>query len=259
MYERTEGSQTTRYYYDGDQIIAEATISNGTATLKARYTRNGSRLVSREDASGNKAYYLDNAHGDITELRDRTGNVLNVYTYDIWGNPLNATETVENPFRYSGEYWDRTSSLQYLRARWYDPSQARFINEDTFEGKTNSPQSLNHYAYVTNNPLRYIDPTGNMNMDIYETGGGGGFGASSTYVEITLPRSVRNVETNVTRTEFENNLIENGWSRKYSSDGKASIFEKDGARYVVRDNAKTYDGPTAEYYPNGSKYCKLAH
>lgn len=28
------------------------------------------------------------------------------------------------------------TGLQYLRTRWYDPSTARFINEDTYEGGT---------------------------------------------------------------------------------------------------------------------------
>ena len=55
LYERNEGSETTRYYYDGDQIIAEASVINGVANIKARYIRNGSRLIAREDTSGNKA------------------------------------------------------------------------------------------------------------------------------------------------------------------------------------------------------------
>ncbi|MFD2115081.1 RHS repeat-associated core domain-containing protein [Paenibacillus yanchengensis] len=44
-------------------------------------------------------------------------------------------ETIEQSFRYSGEYWDEETNLQYLRARWYDPSIGRFIYEDVYEGK----------------------------------------------------------------------------------------------------------------------------
>ena len=36
-----------------------------------------------------------------------------------------------------------------------------------------NPQNLNRYSYVTNNPLRYIDPTGHM-LDYADGGGGGG-------------------------------------------------------------------------------------
>jgi YD repeat-containing protein len=128
LYERTENGETTRYYYDGQNVIAEATVTGGVATLKARYIR-GRGLVAVEDADRNKSYYLHNGHGDVTELRDETGNTrLNHYTYDIWGNPVIEQETAYNSFRYSGELWDKTTSLKYLRARWYDSSDGRFIH-----------------------------------------------------------------------------------------------------------------------------------
>lgn len=31
-------------------------------------------------------YYYYNDHGDIVEIKDSTGNKLNSYEYDIWGN-----------------------------------------------------------------------------------------------------------------------------------------------------------------------------
>ncbi len=160
LYERTAQGETTRYYYDGDQVIAEATVVDGVPQLKTRYIR-GQGLVANEDAAGDKAYYLQNGHGDVIELRDRTGNTrLNQYAYDIWGNPTVVQENVHNVFRYSGEMWDTATKLQYLRARWYDPRDGRFLNEDTFEGQIDNPLSLNLYTYVYNNPLTNIDPTG---------------------------------------------------------------------------------------------------
>ncbi|UKS27368.1 hypothetical protein LOZ80_39065 [Paenibacillus sp. HWE-109] len=129
LYQRTENGQTTRYYYDGANLIAEGIVAaNGTATMKARYIR-GNGLATRVDANGNKAYYQVNGHGDVVGLTDASGNTLNTYTYDMWGNPLTTQETVSQPFRYSGEMTDSTTGLQYLRARWYDPSMGRFINE----------------------------------------------------------------------------------------------------------------------------------
>jgi hypothetical protein len=56
--------------------------------------------------------------------------------------------------------------LQYLRARWYDPSVGRFINEDSFEGQIDNPLSLNLYTYVHNNPLGFIDPSGHDRAEI---------------------------------------------------------------------------------------------
>lgn len=162
LVERTENGETTRYYWSNDQIIAEGTVQGNTVTEKATYVYGLSLLERIDGQNANRSSYLMNGHGDVVELRDEQGNVQNQYTYDIWGKPLPTTvdNTVDNPFRYSGEYWDDSVNLQYLRARWYDPSTARFINEDTYEGELTNPLSLNLYTYVKNNPLIYADPTG---------------------------------------------------------------------------------------------------
>jgi RHS repeat-associated protein len=321
LYERTENGQTTRYYYNGDQLIAEGVVNGSTTKLKARYIR-GNGLVAREDATG-KAYYLHNGHGDVVGLADGNGTMLNSYSYDIWGNIVNQQETIPQPFKYSGEMWDNTTGLQYLRARWYDPSMGRFINEDTDEGQIDNPLSLNLYTYVRNNPLRLIDPSGHKDEEVSSlselgpiprTGaageGGGasdgpievgkssgpsyeevqaeaarikeevdaeieaeaaaeaervdssltrssnkaeGTGKASKYEDITSPTSrYHNRGTDVTRQEFEKNLVEEGWTKSVSKDGKVVIYEKEGARYVIREDAKSTGGPTADYYKPGS-------
>jgi RHS repeat-associated protein len=162
MVERMESGVTTRYYYDEANIIAEATVSpTGTITEKASYLY-GNSLLMREDSGQVKGYYVQNGHGDVVGIRSSTGSPLASYDYDIWGNTISETGTYSNPFRYSGELWDSTTKLQYLRARWYDPSIGRFITEDTYEGELTNPLSLNLYTYTANNPLKYIDPTGHF-------------------------------------------------------------------------------------------------
>ncbi|WP_028596374.1 RHS repeat-associated core domain-containing protein [Paenibacillus assamensis] len=89
------------------------------------------KLVGRQDwSTGKPQYYQLNGHADVVALVDEAGNKLNEYRYDIWGKPLEERETVPNNFKYSSEYWDKTTGLQYLRSRWYDPSMGRFISED---------------------------------------------------------------------------------------------------------------------------------
>ncbi|WDH80479.1 RHS repeat-associated core domain-containing protein [Paenibacillus urinalis] len=164
MIERTEHGNTSRYYYDQyGNIIAEGSVqTDGSIKKVASYVRNGNQLNYRVDGQGEKQYYVLNGHGDVEYIVDSTGEILNSYTYDLWGKPISKTEKVTNPFLYAGEYWDPSTNLQYLRARWYDPNIGRFINEDTYEGDINSPQTLNLYAYVQNNPLKYTDPSGHM-------------------------------------------------------------------------------------------------
>ncbi|WP_028543250.1 RHS repeat-associated core domain-containing protein [Paenibacillus taiwanensis] len=165
LYERTENQTKSRYYYDAKSLLlAEAAIgADGKAQMKYVYIHDlNGKLVGRQDAaSGKMQYYQLNGHGDVVALVDEQGQKLNEYRYDIWGQPLEEKETVPNILKYSGEYWDKTTGLQYLRARWYDPSMGRFINEDTYEGKMTSPETLNRYAYVVNNPLIFKDPSGN--------------------------------------------------------------------------------------------------
>ncbi|WP_229750432.1 RHS repeat-associated core domain-containing protein [Paenibacillus nasutitermitis] len=128
--------------------------------MKARYIR-GQGLIARED-DRNKAYYVQNGHGDVVNLVGLTGMVIGIsYSYDIFGNIAEQKETVAQPFKYSGEMQDASTGLQYLRARWYDPSIGRFIGEDTYKGEINNPLTLNLYTYVGNNPLIRTDPTGN--------------------------------------------------------------------------------------------------
>ena len=70
-----------------------------------------------------------------------------------------------NAFRYCGEYYDKETGTIYLRARYYNPSNGRFTQRDSFAGKQGDPLSLNLYTYCHNNPIRYIDPSGHSVWD----------------------------------------------------------------------------------------------
>ena len=80
---------------------------------------------------------------------------------------------------------------------------------------------------------------------------------SSTYIDLTLGKSVANVGTNVTDTELADTLTGNGWTSTLSQDGKAQIFAKNGARYVLRENADSYSGWTADFTPAGASKTAL--
>ena len=50
--------------------------------------------------------------------------------------------------------------MVYLRARFYEPEMNRFSQKDILRGDAADPVSLNRYAYVRNDPLNFIDPSG---------------------------------------------------------------------------------------------------
>jgi hypothetical protein len=55
----------------------------------------------------------------------------------------------------------------FLRARYYDPVVGRFWSKDPVPGSAINTQTINRYPYVTGNPLRYVDPTGEQLHEDY--------------------------------------------------------------------------------------------
>ena len=49
-----------------------------------------------------------------------------------------------------------------MNGRVYDPVMCCFLSVDTYVQDPGSPQNFNRYAYCLNNPLRYVDPSGDF-------------------------------------------------------------------------------------------------
>ncbi|WP_425516137.1 RHS repeat-associated core domain-containing protein [Ligaoa zhengdingensis] len=102
----------------------------------------------------------------MVQLTDATGTVTQEYEYDAFGNEQNPSANDTNPLRYCGEYFDAETGTIYLRARYYDLRIGRFTSADSFLGNANDPLSLNRYTYCKNNPILYIDPSGNLTYNL---------------------------------------------------------------------------------------------
>ena len=57
-----------------------------------------------------------------------------------------------------------TVALIHMNGRVYDPRLGRFLSADPFVQFPSHTQSFNRYAYVLNNPLGYIDPSGYLSF-----------------------------------------------------------------------------------------------
>lgn len=80
-----------------------------------------------------------------------------------------------------------------------------------------------------------------------------GIGDARSYVNLTKGGSIRNVGTNTTHTEFAETLTSGGWISRTSKDGAVQIFQRDGAKYVLRSkNSSGYAGWNADFTPAGS-------
>jgi YD repeat-containing protein len=95
---KTENGTKTTHIWDGDNIAAELSGSSVAAT----YLRGLNLIYSQK--SGSKAYYSFNAHGDVVQLTNTSGNISKDYRYDAFGNEYGQDANDINPWRYSGAY-----------------------------------------------------------------------------------------------------------------------------------------------------------
>jgi RHS repeat-associated protein len=70
----------------------------------------------------------------------------------------------QTDFGYTGQRKldDDTGGIMDYKARFYSPYLNRFLQPDSIVLNAASPQELNRYAYVGNNPLTYYDPGGHF-------------------------------------------------------------------------------------------------
>ena len=155
---KTVNGEKTIYVWDGEQVVME--LSKGGAVQK-RYIRGNDLVYADKGENTEKTYYVTDMHGNVVQLLDESGNVTKTYEYDSFGNEVKPEKKDENPYRYCGEYYDKETEEVYLRARYYEPSVGRFITRDTYTGESDEPLSLHLYMYCYNNPVVYVDVTGN--------------------------------------------------------------------------------------------------
>jgi RHS repeat-associated protein len=165
-----KNGEVTRYKYDGMNRLTRAWNDNAYT-----YTR-GTELIGYTSNSGDRLYYVQDGHGNVTALLNEDGTEKKTYSYNPYGKeeeqilyPMGSktaimlwrlqVETHHNPFRYCGEYYDDETDLVYLRNRYYNNQTGRFITEDPIK------DGLNWYSYCGNNPINYIDPTGLYDRD----------------------------------------------------------------------------------------------
>jgi RHS repeat-associated protein len=134
------------------------TTAAGVATAYYVY---GLGLISREDATTYKSYHYD-LRGSTLKLTNSTGTVTDSYLYGPYGELASSTGTTANPFKYNGRDGVMTepNGLYYMRARYYLPEARRFISRDTLLGSVDQALTLNRFAYVSGNPVGFVDPSG---------------------------------------------------------------------------------------------------
>jgi len=184
--QKVAGGVTTTWTYDGSAILQQV---GGGSTLKYIHGPRIDEPLASDDGTA-----LSNFHADgmrtIVKTTNSAGAVTLTRQYDPWGNLQFGTTT--NGFSFTGREWDSETGSYYLRARYLDPKLGRFISEDPipialpgslghrilpvvrlvapFPSVSGIQQrvqrtlgiedDLNRYTYVKDNPVGYLDPSG---------------------------------------------------------------------------------------------------
>ncbi len=175
---RTAGlsNTVTHFRYDGDgariaQITDEgATLyagdlyeefhEAGTAVVTAtQYYYLGSQRVAMR--KGTDLLYLHSDYlGSASLTTDAAGEVVSKQRYYPFGGVREQEGESPTDFGFTGQRLDDSTGLMYYRARYYSARLGRFVSADMVVQNPKNPQSFNRYAYVLNNPLLFVDPTG---------------------------------------------------------------------------------------------------
>ena len=192
---RTVGGTTTWQVYGlGGELLAEYPANSPASSPQKEYGyRNGELLITAEPNAANNAvqWLVSDELGTPRMIADKTGSLAGIKRHDYlpFGEELFAgTGNRSTPGGYSGDNVrqkftsherDNETGLDYFLARYYSSTQGRFtgvdpydINlerqykpdpkeaESLFREYLSNPQQWNRYTYALNNPLAYLDPTG---------------------------------------------------------------------------------------------------
>jgi RHS repeat-associated protein len=124
-------------------------------------------------AAATRHLHLDHL-GTVRRMTDTqaTPQLLTAASRDLYPFGLEATSSTDpERMRFTGHQRDtqgtttQADDVDYMHARYYNPNVARFLSVDPItdvKRALKAPQMWNKYAYVANNPLKFIDPTGKL-------------------------------------------------------------------------------------------------
>lgn len=177
-YKRTEtigGNTTISHYLGGGYERIQA--ANNEITHKYQIYANGNMVAVHIESDNpqvnqNTRYMHYDALGSIDLVTDVHGNSVELSSFDAFGKRrASLTQKIEEPTPdallklisrrgYTGHEHLDHFGLIHMNGRIYDSQIGRFLSADPTMQYPYSTQGQNRFAYVQNNPLKYVDKSG---------------------------------------------------------------------------------------------------
>ena len=136
--------------------------SSGEARVREFYYLDGNSIVIKENGKfENFLAFTDNI-GSILSVIDAEGRSVFDASYDAWGRQTVTKNEIGLRRGYTGHEMLNEFGIINMNGRLYDPLLGRFFSPDNYVQLPDNSQSFNRYSYCLNNPLKYVDPDGEL-------------------------------------------------------------------------------------------------
>jgi RHS repeat-associated protein len=139
-------------------------------SFEADHVYHGGGLLAAVTPQGTRHFHLDHL-GTPRIVTDASGTSLAYHAYYPFGEEVTSVTDSVVKLQYTGHERDDLEAgadtlgdLDYMHARYHSPLLGRFMSPDPVLASVEPtrPQTWNRYSYVSGNPLKYIDPTGEI-------------------------------------------------------------------------------------------------
>ncbi len=126
-----------------------------------------------------RMYEMPDLWGSPLYTTDSQGNAVWHMEHDLWGR-VSGQRAAEADMRFTDYIYDPVIGKYFAQERFYDSAQGRMLSPDPVK------RSLNPYPYCDNDPVNYVDPTGEIPTILAGAGLGGFFGGAAGFLDSAI-------------------------------------------------------------------------
>ncbi|MBA5249016.1 MAG: RHS repeat-associated core domain-containing protein [Gammaproteobacteria bacterium] len=158
--------ESNRQIHSQKSYLPSLDISSNETKQTTSTLHIGTHILSEISKDNTQTRYQLASHlqSNTLELSDKAEIISYEHYYPYGGTAIvagkNKTQVQQKRYRYTSKERDDNSGLSYYGARYLAPWMARWISPDS----AGAVDGLNLYVYVSNNPLKYLDPTGHVKV-----------------------------------------------------------------------------------------------